>query len=253
MHHVAPYNAYPTPPPPSFSSSSSSLANALGTPPKKKDKYNKIREQVESPPGPKPSESTVFFNDFLRDKLPKAEKASSVASKTSPPSTPTMRPSSPDPLRMGNGKSSPFSTLSSSHTTPKKRKIVEILIETPSKKTCAPTKYNKPASSEFSTPRTHVQFTPLKTENSAAPISSFAKKQVYVEMKTPPSKQYTTPQRPRLHQPSSSSLGGYGSEEDTDRSRRKEITSGARLTGKKTGDRDDRGDSGFSFVKIINH
>lgn len=245
IHHLAPYNSYPTPPPPSFSSSSSSLANALGTPPRKKERDVKSKEENMSDLGRKSSESATFFNDFLRDNvksLSKTEKTSSVTNKISPPSTPTVKPSSPDPLRMGSGMSSPFTSLSSSQTTPKKRKLVEVLIESPSKKAYSTTKQFKSSSSTISTPQTQVEVTPRKAGNSTAPVSwsQPAKMQVVVEVTTPSSKPWLTPKRSRLQHSVNSSLGGYGSEDEIDYLRRKEIASSARSTGKKTGERDDR-------------
>ncbi|KAH8114301.1 hypothetical protein DFH11DRAFT_1508962 [Phellopilus nigrolimitatus] len=241
MHHAAPHNAYPTPPPGSipFSSSSSSLANALGTPTSGEDKHvQKKRETHRSP-----NDSTEFFNNFLEEKvkeLPKAQQPRNMGLKSSPPSTPRINQSSPDPLHIGSPASSPLTPLTTSQVTPKKRKLVEVVIETPSKRPSASSKMLSLRPSSPHTPQTSTSSTVIKADDTRTPTHT-PRMQVYVEV-TPPPKTWTTPSHFQLQRSlGSSDLGGYGSEDEDDYARRREtMMNSIRSTGKKTGDRDDR-------------
>lgn len=233
VQHNAPYNAYPTPPPPGISTSSSSLAGALGAPtsaPEKK--YH-------------PNESKAFFNDFLSNaskELPPQPRSVGVRS---PPSTPPIPQSSPDPLRLGNA--SPLTPLSSATVTPKKRKIVEVLIETPSKRS---------HSTESPFPALNLQRKDSVTSFKSNAVPQLPKLEVYVEV-TPPPKSWSTPStkgKGRQMVPSSDDLDGYGSEDEDEYMKRKEAVSmsnGARSSGKRTGDRDGRGASKHKCLGIL--
>ncbi|KLO06964.1 hypothetical protein SCHPADRAFT_1002012 [Schizopora paradoxa] len=235
IQHAAPYNAYPTPPPPSinatFSSSSSSLANALGGGP--------------APNKPKtfpPSESKAFFNDFVsktvKDIPPQKPRVlPEVVMDASLPSTPTKQrlqqrslqkelpQSSPDPLRMGY--SSPLTPLTmTSQATPKKRKIMEVLIDTPSKR---PHSSDLPPSSPSKTPQTATSSTLRKPGSRDSSAFAPPKMEVFVEI-TPTRRPFSTPSHSRTH----SDLGGYGQEDDD--IRRMSVKSSL----KRTGGRDDR-------------
>ena len=236
IQHAAPYNAYPTPPPPptnaKFSSSSSSLANALGGGP--------------APNKPKtypPSESKAFFDDFVtktvKDIPPqKPRMLPEVVMDTSLPSTPTKQglhqrtfqkelpQSSPDPLRMGY--SSPLTPLTmTSQATPKKRKVMEVFIDSPSKR---PHNSDLPPSSPSKTLQASTSSTLRKPGSSSSNAFTPQKMEVFVEI-TPTRRPFSTPSHSRTH----SDLGGYGQEDDD--IRRMSVKSSA----KRTGGRDDRG------------
>ncbi len=156
---------------------------------------------------------------------------------TSLPPTPTKLPvlqrtpqqeqlhSSPDPLRMGF--SSPLTPLTS-QATPKKRKVMEVLIDTPSKR---PHKFELPPSSPSRTPQTSTSSS-LRKGSSGSNAFVPPKMEVFVEI-TPTRNPFSTPSQSRTH----SDLGGYGQEGDDDYMRRMSIKSSA----KRTGERDDRG------------
>ena len=125
-------------------------------------------------------------------------------------------------------------------TTPKKRRTVEVLIETPSKRFHADDLDSL------------IQKTP-KTD-SEQPLSP-AKRQVYVEISTP-SKLLGVPRTPNRRAeaflPSSSDLRGYGSEEEIEYTHRRDAhMTGIRSSGKRTGDRDDRGCFQILFTSIL--
>ncbi|KAI5117240.1 hypothetical protein M0805_001558 [Coniferiporia weirii] len=232
IQHVAPYNAYPTPPPAGlvFSSSSSSLANALGTPPSKREKkmiYNSI-------------ESTTFFNDFLDEKvkqLPRHQNPRDVQRRHSPPSTPRISQSSPDPLRMENMDTSPHSPVSAAQTTPKKRKLVEVVIESPRKWPASSLNYS--IIPPFRTPLNITPPAVRKTINTSSTPPHIPKMQVYVEV-TPP-KSWATPTRTYSQRLGpGSDLEESDLENEDDYAKCRETASAMRSTGKRTGDRDDR-------------
>lgn len=233
MQQVAPYNAYPTPPPAAatFQSTSSSLAGALGP----MDVQPRQREERKPMQQYNPSESKSFFNKFLSDKVkelpkPKPQPRQSIFNNPPLPSSPLAAQSSPDPL-LKSVTASPLTPF-----TPKKRKMIEVLIESPTKKIAAsPSPFSSqltplPPSSPR-TPQTSTSSTIMKSENA----NTFPKPrmQVVVEISTP-SKNRTTPMQ-------SSDLGGYGSEDELEYAKRREMLLNGRSPGKKTGERDERG------------
>ena len=252
MHQVAPYNAYPTPPPAAaiFQSSSSSLAGALGPMNAQaqapKPQYREERRPVQQY---KPSESGAFFNKFLSEKtkaLPKPQPPpprQTFQSKPPQPSSPLPVLSSPDPL-LKSVTASPLTPMQSSQFTPKKRKLVGVVLESPTKKAAIST---SPFQSQLTplppssprTPQTSTSSTVTKTEHTGTMTKP--RMQVFVEV-TPsrmlpstPSKQHTKGSM------ASSDLGGYGSEDEQEYTKRREMIMNGRSTGKKTGERDERG------------
>ena len=189
-----------------------------------------------------PDESGAFFNKFLDEKAKKISDISVHRSAETLNSSPTsaVSQSSPDPLRIGNLTSSPLTPLTTSQTTPKKRRLVEVVIDSPSKRPpLTPSDLASPLSVSQTTGSPVQKANALKANMS--PIPRTPKKQLYVEITTP--KGGSTPlskQLPRFVE--SSDLGGYGSEDDNDYTRQREISiNGVRSVGRKTGDRDDRG------------
>ncbi|EJC97952.1 uncharacterized protein FOMMEDRAFT_114738 [Fomitiporia mediterranea MF3/22] len=243
MQHAVPYNVYPTPPPAqvpmNFSSASSSLANALGSPTTNRRTSSESKKQLPASQS-NSTDSARFFNNFLNDQvkeLPKAVQQRN-ARMDSRPSTPIKQASNPDRLRMDSvPPSSPLTSLPDSQSSPRKRKIVEVLIDTPSKRPSTsshmgPSQAIQPTTSEFNSAKVNrqIEITPSRTP----------KMQVYVEI-TPTSKGYVTPSRSRINEnPPSSDLGGYGMDYEDRDGRNKDAMSGARSTGKRTGYRDDR-------------
>ncbi|KAL5482593.1 SCC2 [Sanghuangporus weigelae] len=228
IQHEAPYNAYPTPPPASisFSSSSSSLANALGSPTPRK-----TEPSLQEPSGPKTNlnDSACFFDNFLNERLkelPKERWSQTILPHLSS-STQERRLSTPVSKRSGSVAESPLS-WDTQHSSPKKRKLVEVVIETPSKQSSA----NKSRSSTL--PASDTSF---RQEGQKPMTPSRAPRmQVYVEIT--PSKSLATPVRSHASAYASSpDLGGYGAEEGNHYPLQKQ---GVRSSGKRTGERDDR-------------
>lgn len=243
MQQVAPYNAYPTPPPASstFQSTSSSLAGALGP----MDVQPRQREERKPMQQYNPSESKSFFNKFLSDKVkelpkPKPQPRQTIFNNPPLPSSPLAAQSSPDPL-LKSVTASPLTPINASQFTPKKRKMIEVLIESPTKKIAtSPSPFSSqltplPPSSPR-TPQTSTSSTIMKSENA----NTFPKPrmQVVVELSTP-SRNWSSPQSQRRMQ--SSDLGGYGSEDELEYAKRREMLLNGRSPGKKTGERDERG------------
>ncbi|THG98726.1 hypothetical protein EW145_g7376 [Phellinidium pouzarii] len=247
MHHIAPYNAYPTPPPATlaFSSSSSSLANALGSPPSEREKYyerNPTKTHHNS------TESTAFFDSFLDDRvaeLPRSQQPrNTLEINSSPPATPKNIQSSPDPLRIGSLSSSPLTPFTASQITPRKRKFVEVVIETPSKRPSSPKLSNVPSS----VPRTPQTSTSSMRPKAEITPSHNPTMQVYVEVAPPPRSWSVSTGAAIQNYIPSLDLGGYASDDDDDYMRRRDAENGTRSTGRKTGDRDDRA----PFEKFLN-
>ncbi|KAL5501640.1 SCC2 [Sanghuangporus vaninii] len=228
IQHEAPYNAYPTPPPASisFSSSSSSLANALGSPTSRE-----TESSLQEPSGPKTNfnDSARFFDNFLNERLkelPEERRPEAISPHVSS-STLERRSSTPVFKRSGGVTESPLS-WDTQHSSPKKRKLVEVVIETPSKQSSA----NKLRSSTLPVSDTTFR---QQDQKSMTP-SRTPKMQVYVEIT--PSKSLATPVRSRASAYASSpDLGGYGAEEGNHYPLQKQ---GVRSSGKRTGERDDR-------------
>lgn len=151
----------------------------------------------------------------------------------SPPSTPPAHISSPDPL--GWGSQSPLTPLSGTGiVTPQKRKLMEVVIQTPLKR-------SNNLDTSLLSPRTqHTSSTLTKTDV----MQRMSEMQMFVEV-TPPPKNWVTPSTLNASQGKSSDLGGYGTEDEADYMRRREsvaMANGVRSSGKRTGDRDDRGE-----------
>ncbi|TDL22099.1 hypothetical protein BD410DRAFT_770589 [Rickenella mellea] len=236
--HSAPYNVYPTPPPPGMSTSSSSLANALGSPtpmisrvPPPPRTPLTLSNPVPAPVPPvekkvyKPEESTAFFNNFLSETTHKINPQRQGLDVATPPSSPQVPQSSPDPLAM----SSPYTP--STPMTPRKRKV-EVVIETPLKR--------HQTSESSLTPITSPRPTSSTVKLNATPRK--LSMQPFVELPSLP-KSWSTPTASqkslgKQRQRDGDDLGGYGSEDWS--ARRDAMYSGVRSSGKRTGDRDDR-------------
>lgn len=233
IQRVAPYNAYPTPPPASyrFSPSSSSLAGALGSPSQIEE-----RRRSSKPSNSKHSvaESGSFFDDFLKEKARNIPEAQSHRYEPDPPAptTPLKNQAMHPPSTSGNTTPSSLTPLTASDLSPKKRKQVEVVIDTPSKRRPA-SQLNFPEVP--STPS--VSSSQTTGRDSLTPLAK-PKMQCYVEITTP--KSWTTPKHLQLGKAGESSpdLGGYGTVEDEENT---VVGDPRRSTGKKTGDRDERG------------
>ncbi|KAL5519986.1 hypothetical protein ACEPAG_1646 [Sanghuangporus baumii] len=228
IQHEAPYNAYPTPPPASisFSSSSSSLANALGSPTPRK-----IEPSLQKPSGPKTNinDSACFFDKFLNEtlkELPNERRPETILPHFSS-STQERRPSTPVSKRTGSVTESPLS-WDTQHSPPKKRKFVEVVIETPSKQSSA----NKNKSRSSTLPASDTSLS--QRDQKPMTPSRAPRMQAYVEVTS--SKSLATPMRSHASAYASSpDLGGYGAEEGNHYQKQ-----GVRSSGKRTGERDDR-------------
>lgn len=224
VQHEAPYVAYPTPPPASvpFSSSSSSLANALGSPIAKKIAPNR-KDSLGSKNHL--SHPAHFFDSFLNERLKELSNQCQPDSKPFPVSSSVLGAVPSSPVFQRNGAASKSSLLvGTPRSSPKKRKLVEVVIETPSKRSTA--------------------FPPLDgslQEHERKPTTPRAPRmQVFVEIT--PSKSSVTPMRSHGSVVGSSpDLGGYGPEEGSGFLTRKQEATGVRSSGKRTGERDDRG------------
>lgn len=230
IQHLAPYDVYPTPPPPGITTSSSSLAHALGipAPPQERKIYH-------------PQESTAFFNNFLSETTKKINpQRQGLNVNTTPPSSPAIAQSSPDPLAMG---SSPY-TPSTSVVTPQKRKKAHVVIESPLKRHQSRDSSLTPLTSQrTSTPSTATQL-------NTAPRKP--RMEAYVELIPPPkswlsntpSLSQKTKGKQKAVYADDDDLGGYGSEDaltHPGRAMSANLSSAVRSSGKRTGDRDDRG------------
>jgi cohesin loading factor subunit SCC2 len=222
FQRTAPASAYPTPPPPGIITSSSSLAFALGHP---------ISSSAR--PACKADTSTEFFDDFLARKS--RELVPSAGPAIVRPSTPKRQAEafpqeSPDPLALLPSTPRPYAT-------PRKRKLV-VEIESPSMK-----RLNSMQSLTIGQSPTKMPFTPSKSQ----PRQTLA----YVEVPRLPKEWRTPSSSHAVGDPTGShslrrmkvdgtpdDLGGYGSEGYYSPTR-----SNAKSSGRKTGDRDERGTS----------
>lgn len=189
------------------------------------------------------AESRQFFDDFLRNKLqnipelqPRRDESEMIA-----PVTPSKSQPIPRVPMTGRTTSSSLTSLTPSDASPKKRKQVEIVIDTPIKRRTGILDKQTYASEPSSTPvKSSSSLTTL--ERSATPAAK-PKMQCYVEITTP--KSWSTPVRQMSSKIAESSpdLGGYGTVEDDKYDSGTLIEERMRSMGKKTGDRDDRGES----------
>lgn len=179
LEQTALQHMHPTPPPPGIRSSSSSLANALGP----------INDNERH-------ESKAFFNNFVEETVKHIPPRSNAIRPRTPPSSMTAAKSSPDPLALPA--SSPL-TPSTITMTPKKRKMVEVVIETPSKKL-------------------HLNSPDIKPRSLPSPF----KLQPYVQINTPFKYPSTPTSALRAQASSPADLGGYGPIEGGDTNYRKE-------------------------------
>lgn len=146
--------------------------------------------------------------------------------------------------------SSPLTPLAASQDSPRKRKLVEVLIETPSKRSSSNPRVFNALQSSPRTPRMSALPISRNEDDADTPIRA-PKMQVYVELPSP-SKNWTTPARSRTGDDvPSSDLGGYGPEDGMEFVSHRKAMSSMRSTGKKTGDRDDRGNQLLFFLLLI--
>jgi cohesin loading factor subunit SCC2 len=250
---------YPTLPPPGIHSSSSSLAFALD-------------ERAIPPKKPYHQQDTAgLLNNYL-DKSSRELERAQAAKYANPPSL--SRPdrsfsvprfASPDPLELPSSQS----------VTPQKRKSRELLQSPDVKRVQA--LHRTPSSSSHSNPPTtpgsssqgsfSTQGTPSPSQVTPRPVPSHAPKmRAYVEL--PPAPKFSSSQKSSqpakkskvktssMHQGSKhktetydeDDLGGFGPEEDHPHQPGKtslSMTEAGRSSAKRTGDRDDRGDSCF--------
>jgi cohesin loading factor subunit SCC2 len=252
----APSFSYPTPPPPGIHSSSSSLAFALDE--------RAIPQRRQYPQ----QESTGFFNNFLDKSSRELERAQAAKYASTP--TPSQREksfsiprySSPDPLELHPSQS----------ITPQKRKSLELL-QSPSVKRVQAMHRSPSISGPPTTPASSsqdslsTQGTPVSSQSTSSfrPVPpQKPRMRAYVEIPAAP-KFLSTPQpsqsgkkvrvktavvshgsKSRAEIDEEDDLGGFGPEEDSPHQPRKtslNMTEAGRSSAKRTGDRDDRGNT----------
>lgn len=237
LQRAAPYHAYPTPPPPPyrFSPSSSSLAGALGPVPEiEGPRRSSAQENLKHPR----MDSDRFFNTFLDEKARSVTESHIYRDEVGTTSHPAQHSNITFNHQTSTTQRSSLTPFPTSVVTPKKRKQVEVLINTPSKRQNSPDK--QLASSRLSSIPLSNQ---VKSEPPTTPIGKH-KIQCYVEVTTPRhrvSQQHLLEKQPPASSPD---LGGYAHTADDEYTILEE---GTWSTSKKTGDRDDRGE----FVEAL--
>lgn len=283
FQRTAPSTAYPTPPPPIINHASSSLAGALGPNPVWSQATRAQAPPVVAQPQQQrskvyqPQESQAFYEDFLERKARQMMPARQALQPAAPvqvvqplahtmtPPQPKLEPmavSSPDPLAMCLD---PKPRAIATAVTPQKRKPA-VVIESPSIKRIQALKTSTSnsimhQSPQLATPR-QLQTAPLTpssrssdvfttpgTLSEVTPTNKRVVHKAYVEVPRSP---WVTPSSSRkpLHQSGkpgeTPDLGGYGSEEDGPASPTKRYaTDSVKSSARRTGDRDDRGQSNF--------